>query len=173
MAGGGGGDFPIGLAILAGIGGLLILACGIGALVGQVRCTNVPEESGAKGFAVGAIICIVINFVTGVIGGAMQNQAVNSLGNLVSIIGSILFVLFIRQSARYLGDSQLASSASSFLIFGVVMVGMMIGVIVAAVAQIAVVAGILGFGMVIGFLVGFFWYLRLIKGLIGTIDQRS
>ena len=60
-AGGGGGadEFSAGMVILLIIGGLVAFGAGIGALVGQVKCTNVPEESGAKGYAVGAIVCIV------------------------------------------------------------------------------------------------------------------
>jgi predicted RNA-binding Zn-ribbon protein involved in translation (DUF1610 family) len=175
LAGGGGrDDFPAAMIVLFAIGGLVMFGAGIGALVGQVKCTNVPEESGAKGYAVGAIVCIVINFLTGFAAGAAQVPAIGALGNLVSIIGSILFVLFIRQSASFLGDERLASSAGRFLIFGVIMVlGTIAMFVVAAAAQAPALAGIVGLGLVIGFLVGFLWYVRLIKGLIDTIDQRA
>jgi hypothetical protein len=170
----GAGDPPIAAAIPLAIGGLVILGAAIGTIVGQVKCTNVPQSSGAKGYATGAIICMVANIFLGMVGGASQNEAISGLGSLVSMVGYILFILFIRRSAAYLNDHDLASSAGKFLIFGCVMfvVAMAAGVMAAVAAAPAMLA-ILGLAAVVGGLVAFVWYMKLIKSLMTRIDQRT
>jgi Flp pilus assembly protein TadB len=84
------------------------------------------------------------------------------------MIGYVCFVLFIRQSASYLGDHDLSSSASRFLIFAVsLFVGMFaLGVFIVLVPPIG---AILGLAILIGAIVLFVWYLRLIRSLMTTI----
>jgi hypothetical protein len=171
----GAGEPPVGVALILFLIGMLILfGAGIGTIVGQVKCTNVPQSSGAKGYAVGAIICMVANILLGMVGGAAQNQAISGLGSLVSMVGGILFILFIRRSAAYLNDHDLASSAGKFLIFGCVMFvfAMVMGVL-AAVAVAPALIVILVLGAIVGGLIAFVWYMKLIKSLMTTIDQRT
>jgi len=162
---------PAAMMIVFGIAGLVIMGSGIGILVGQVRCTNVPHESGAHGFAVGAILCLVANILLSLAGGATNSPALSGIGSLLSMIGSILFMLFIKRSATYLNNYELASSAKKFLIFGVVMfVGMIaLGILAAVGAPVLVL--IIGVGALVGGLISIAWSMRLIRGLMLTIDN--
>ena len=164
---------PVIVAIGLVLFGITCLVAGIGTIVGQVRCTNVPEESGAKGFANGAAICIVLNIVLSMAGTGSQNPALNGLGSLISMAGYILFILFIRRSAAYLDDADLATSAGRFLIFGVVTFFGVIAVIASAVAQIEILSLMLGVTLFVMGVAAFIWYLRLIKSLMTTIDLRT
>jgi hypothetical protein len=164
---------PIAFIVLIGIGGLVIFAAAIGTLVGQVKCSSVPAESGAKGLATGAALCIVGNVALSMIGGASEIPALNLLGSLLSLIGYLLFILFIRRAAASLSNFDLADSAGHFLMFGVAAFVFGIGLgVVGAIAQLPVLLGLLGLGLFVVGIVTFVWYLRLIKGLMTTIDER-
>lgn len=171
---GGGRDMPAGMIILFIVGGLAILGAAIAMLVGQVMCAGVPANSGARGFANGAVICLVLNFVLNMAGTSMHNQAVSGFGSLVSVVGHVLFILFIRQSATYLGNLELASSAGKFLVFGISLFACtFVGFFLAGAAGAPAIAGIVGIAVIIAGLIGFVWYLRLLKSLISTIDERT
>jgi hypothetical protein len=172
IAGQGGNDPPIIAILFLGVGMMVIFGAALGTLVGQIMCLNVPESSGAKGFIIGAVVCIAANFVLSLLGAAIP--PVGLLGNLASLVGSVLFLLFIRQSAIYFGNQQLADGAIRFLIFGVVAVVGAIGLgVMAAVSQNEAVIGILVIAGVVCAIVYFVWYLRLIKSLMETIDQQT
>ncbi|BBO34372.1 hypothetical protein PLANPX_3984 [Lacipirellula parvula] len=161
--------------IAGGIGGLLFVlvfvGAAIGIIVGQVRCTNAPQDSGARGLANGAAICMVLNIVLSMAGRGAQLPALNLLGSLLSAVGWILFILFIRQSASYLGNDDLARSAVRFLIFGVVCFFSAIGAVAVVVAQIEILSIVLGVTLLVMAIMAFIWLLRLLKGLMTTIDQ--
>jgi hypothetical protein len=171
VGGGGGGEPPMPAIIVLSLGGMVIIGAAIGILVGQALCASVPQHSGARGFAVGAIICVVLNFALSFISGATGIEALSGIAGLISIVGNILFVLFIRQAARYLGNQQLADSAVKFLIFAVALFGGAIAIGVAA-ALLPPVAAILGIAIGIGGLIMFVWFLRLLRSLMATIDAR-
>lgn len=174
VAGAGGGDPPIAAIILLGLGGLVMIGAGIGSFVGQIMCIGVPENSGARGLIIGAVVCTVANVLCSMVGGAADSQAISGLGSLLSIVGSILFILFIRQSAAYLGDQQLATSALRFLIFGVaVVVGAIVIGIMAGIAGVPALLAILGLAAIVCGIIYLVWYLRLIRGLMTTIDHRT
>lgn len=157
-----------------GIGGLTILGASIGMIVGQVRCASVPESSGARGFATAAAACILGNIVLSFVSGAAQIPALSLVSSLVSLIGVICFIMFIRRSADYLGNMDLARGAGNFLMFGVAMfVGIFVLGFLAAAAGGGAAVGIGGLVFFVMAIVGFIWYLRLIKALITTIDQQT
>jgi hypothetical protein len=167
-------DPPIAFFILLGIGGLTILAAGIGTIVGQILCISVPEYSGARGLVIGAVVCMVLNILFSMVGGATDNDAISGVGSLISLIGSILFILFMRRAATYLNDHQLASSAGKFLIFGIVLfVAIFFCAIVAGLLQQPAILAIVVIVVLVAALVGFVWYLRLIKSLMTVIDLRT
>jgi hypothetical protein len=171
IAGQGGNDMPIPAVLVIAIGAMVIFGAAIGVLVGQVMCLNVPESSGAKGFAIGAVVCIVANIGLSLIGGIVPPLGL--LGSLASIVGYVLFILFIRQSATYLGAPQLASSAFRFLMFGIAfIIGAMVLGFIAGVGGSEVLIALLGLAIVVCGLVSIVWYLRLIRSLMTTIDQR-
>jgi hypothetical protein len=176
MAGpqGGGAEPPMGAMIVVGLCGITILGAAIAVIVGQCMCTAVPELSGARGLAIGAAVCMVGNILFSFVGGAVANPAVSGLGSLVSIIGSVLFILFIRRAAMYLNDHQLATSAIRFIIFGVsLFVGFFVFAVVAGVLQMPAMFAVVGVVFIVAALVGFIWYMRLIKSLMTAIDLRT
>jgi hypothetical protein len=173
IAGAGGNNLPVVSIIALVLGGLVMFGAAIGTLVGQILCLSVPENSGAKGFIIGAIVCLVVNIVLSMAGGVADSQALSSLGSLVSIVGNVLFILFIRQSATYLRDAQLASSALRFLFFGIaVFIGVIMLAVAAGVAGVPALIALLGLVVIVCGLVYLVWYLRLLKGLMATIDHR-
>jgi hypothetical protein len=164
-------DPPAALMIAFGLAGLLVIGASIGILVGMVRCTNVPQESGAHGYAVGAIVCVVGNFLLSLAGSSADTEVLPAIGSLVSLIGWVLFILFIRRAAAYLRDYELASSAGKFLGFMVFMMGGAMALFLLAASGPPVLLGLGGFCVLIASLVGLIWFLRLVRGLRMTIDD--
>jgi hypothetical protein len=163
----------VGMMIVFGIAGIVMLCAGIASLVGYVMCAYVPEVSGAKKYITGSLFCMVINFMCGFISGAAGIEALSALGSLFSLGGWVMFILFIRHTAEYLGNQALASSAGRFLIFAVVMFVGAFGLGIAlAVAETPALLGILGLAAIIGGLIGFVWYVNMLQKLMTTIDER-
>jgi predicted RNA-binding Zn-ribbon protein involved in translation (DUF1610 family) len=165
-------DPPPVFAIAILVGALTVLGAGIGMLVGQVRCTNVPQESGAHGMALGSVVCFVGNFLLSLVGGAVQSPLIPGIATLMSLVGCILFVLFIRRSAQYLGDDDLTKSVTRYLWFTIVLIagGFIMVMLLAAEADDALV-GIAALFVLIGGLINFLWFIGLIRRLRITIDH--
>jgi hypothetical protein len=165
---------PLIMLVLIGIGGLVVLGSVIGMFVSYVYCTSVPEVSGARGFAVGALVCLVANTLLNIVGGVAHLESARLLGSLVSIVGWILFILFIRTTAAYLGNLDLAKSALRFLIFGGAFFALCFAVgFAAGAAQLPVLLGVLGLLVVVAGLVAFVWFMRLLQKLMQAIDERT
>jgi hypothetical protein len=113
---------------------------------------------------------MAVNFV----GSAAQIQSIRLLGSLISIIGWVLFMLFIRTTADYLGNNSLAKSAMRFLIFGASFLGgsIVLG-IVAGIGDLPILFGVIGLAIAVAVLFGFVWFMRILQGLMKTIDQRT
>ncbi len=164
---------PAEIAVVMGICGLVLLGAVIGTIVGQARCTSVPAETGARGFAIGAVLCAVANVVMATAGNVADQDGITTGGNLIAGIGTVLFALFIRRAAAYLGDNALAASAGRFLIFAIaIFVGAFLLGMFAAMMQAPIVLGVLGVAAVVAALISVVWYLRLIRWLRNTIDER-
>ncbi len=166
-------DPPPAIMIMFGLTAFVILGAGIATLVGYVFCTNVPEVSGARGFAVGSIVCMLANVLFAMVGAATHLPAINLLGSLLSIVGWVLFILFIRRTADYLGNSQLTKSTTRFLIFcGALLAGAFVMGFIAGAGHAPALLGVVSLIVVVAGLIGFVWYVNLIQGLMKTIDQR-
>jgi hypothetical protein len=164
------GDHPV-LLVVLGIGGFVVLFAVVGMFVGMVRCTNVPKESGAHGCASGAVVLIVGNILLTMAAGADESGAVSGLASLLSVVGWILFILFIKRSANYLRDYDLASSAGRFLwLFAAFFVGAFVLGVLSAVAGPALL-GVAALCAIVGVLGGFVWFLRLVRGLKLAIES--
>jgi hypothetical protein len=167
---GGGPDATAGILVL--IPALVILGAAIAIIVGQFMCCAVPEETGAKNFAMIAAICIIINIICSV--AAVALPPIQALGSLASLTGNILFILFLRKVALYLGNQELASSAMGFLVFLIVVVVVAVLISVgAAMSGTPALMGILGLLVIVGALVALVWYMRLLKRTVETIDTRG
>jgi hypothetical protein len=150
--------------------GLAVFGGVIGALIGQALCIAVPSQSGAKGFAIGATVCVVLNIALSILSQAVGDERLLSgVGGLISLVGNILFLLFIRQSASYLGNHDLTDSVVKFVIAAVALIvgAFAIGVTAVFMPAIAAIIGIL---LVIGLIILCVWYLRLLASLMATID---
>ncbi len=168
------GDPPIAMIVVFVLFWIVVLGAGIGSLVCYILCAFVPVVSGARKYVIGSLLCGLANFLLSVIGGATGIQAVSSVGSLFSIGSWVMFVLFIRHSATYLGNHDLATSAIRFIYFGIALfVGAFAFGVAMALAQAPVLLGILGLLAIVAALVALVWYLRLIQGLKSTIDQRT
>lgn len=153
-----GGDPPIPILIFMVICFVVIVGAGIASIVGHFLCASVPENTGAKGLAIGAAVCMVVNIII----------------NFASMIGMILFILFIRRTASYLNDESLAASAGRFLVFAIAMiVGMVVLFAFAMALDSEPVLIVLGIAMIVSAIVAVAWYLRLIRSLMTTIDLRT
>ena len=120
------------------------------------------------------VILLLTQFGLSMLGGALQIQAISSVGNLLSIVGYVLFVLFIRHTAAHLGNNELKASAGRFLIFAVIMFGVAVGVgVLAGINGTPALLVVLGLVMIVAFLIWFIWYLRMITSLMKTIDQQT
>jgi hypothetical protein len=167
---------PAALMILLIPIGLAVLIAGFAVLIGQARCASVPQQSGARGVAQGSAVCLVGYILLSMVGGAMQNPALSAVGGLLSLIGTVLFILFIRRSAAYLGNDELATSAARYLIF---CVGFIAGCFVLGFMAGAAGAGGEPFGLILGIVLlvcgiaAFIWYLRLIRTLMTTVEERT
>jgi len=174
------GDPPVPFLIAMGIGAFIIIGAAIAIFVGQFMCAAVPERSGARGFALGAAICFIVNFLLNLVGGSIDSDGLSSFGSLFNLAGCVLSILFIRASAKYLNNQELASSAAKYLIFGVVMFVLMfiagvaagVGMAAGGGGGAAIVFGVLGIAAIVALLVAIIWYLRLISSLMKTIDAR-
>jgi predicted RNA-binding Zn-ribbon protein involved in translation (DUF1610 family) len=163
---------PAAFMIAFAIGGLVILIAGIGMLVGQVRCTNVPPESGAHGMAVGSVVCTTGYIFMSMLGGALNTEGLTVVAGLLSMVGWFLFILFIRRSAQYLGDDELASNVAKFLWFAVILIASgFVMIVLAATNGSDVLIGVVALFFVIGGLINFLWFIRLIRAIRITIDH--
>ncbi len=78
-------------------------------LAGPLFCLAVPSETGAKGLIIGAVGLQVIGIVLTVLQRSMANRlpiTTAALGNLAAFLSSILFVMFMRKLASYIGRAR-------------------------------------------------------------------
>lgn len=121
------------LAVIAGIvSGLLALLSIIFGLIGAGMCCRAPARTGAKGLAMGSMICdaifafsIILVFLLAIIAAGMRRNgeflgflalAVTIIGSLCFITGQILMNLFLSRMAHHVQDPRLASSAITNLV---------------------------------------------------------
>jgi hypothetical protein len=128
---------------------LVSLAATILILIGLCLCCAAPEESGAKGQAIGMLVCFVFLVLLVLVGvllwmgmrerdpfgrppawgrppGNDLSILILSLGGLAAILQAvqqILFVLFLRGTASYFQDESLVKSTGVFLILFVIFLG--------------------------------------------------
>jgi hypothetical protein len=161
--------------VLIIIPALVIVGAAIGIVVGQFMCCAVPPESGAKAFALTAAFCIIANILSNIgaaaAKGSEMEDVISGIGGLASLVGNIMFILFIRKIARHLGNEVLASSAMKFLLFLVaIVVGAIVFMVLTMVAQAPALMAVFGIAAFVLMIVAFIWYLRLLGNSVQTID---
>jgi hypothetical protein len=110
--------------------------------IGTCMCCSVPTESGAKGLAIGSMLCLILyvllilfavfmllalgfNRGPGFGGGPEPGAVVLFMGLwivaiLLGITSHILFVLFLRSVARFFGNESVAGSCIGYLVLSLV-----------------------------------------------------
>ena len=90
-------------------------------LIGPLFCLAVPSETGAKSWIVGAVcfqlLGLGLTLVNGVMPGALP-PIFRSAGSLAALISSILFMMFMRRLATYIGRGDLSAKAVNILVLG-------------------------------------------------------
>jgi len=112
----------------------VLFAAGL-AVAGQLSACRAPDDSGARGLAIGAVLCLVLNLILlamlPLLGDNVQFQGRSGLSpNVITFLGYlvqglqllqfVLFQLFLRQTAASLGGLMLARNVVVFLIVSLV-----------------------------------------------------
>jgi hypothetical protein len=175
---------------LGGAGTLAVLPVSpLLGITGSILCCWVPPRTGARplimtslGLYAGSLLLTLVAFL---VAGTVSFRTVEAdsaaalvftlLGMACSLAGFILFLLFLRRLAFFLGDTSTGDEAMSLLIFFIILtVGGILGLyllmaLAFAAGQIAgtviLIAGIVAYSI---FTIKF---LQLILALIGTIRQ--
>jgi hypothetical protein len=157
----------------------LLLGYGLN-LVGTFMCLATPEETGAKGMITTSVIITVVSLVLTIVNFIVNNNAVAGVAGILSVIGGICFILFLKRLAGFIGALHLEQRARSILIALAVGVGFLILLLVLMVgmepnaprAGGGILAGIAITSLVltIGGLVVFVMYANLINNLRKAIQ---
>lgn len=190
------------VAIFAFVGALTGLVANILFTVGQCMCCAAPPESGAKGQAVGSVICLFVGIGLGLIGLVFMIVGADRVGrgpgggpivmgiglwlltSVLFIVSHVLLVIFIRNVGRYFRNQQLASGTGTYLIMTGVFVGffllaMFLSVIMNTAgrqpdqAALGALLAILAVGLVIFALVLFLYFLDLLARTRATITRAT
>lgn len=121
------------LAVFALVG-LSFLAAEILKLIGAILMLQAPEVSGAKGFAIAALISQIVLMAGPFLscaGGMAQVSAVNNVSSLLQMIASVTWIvmvlLFIHKVGSYLKSEALCREVVSFAIWIGVSIGIGVG----------------------------------------------
>ena len=165
----------------SGVGtvGVLALALGLGmmlgvflGLIGRICCLAIPQESQARGL----IYAAVAFDLAAIAGGGLSYIFVipfwpQRLGNLLTLIATVLFVLFLNRVSAYIQRPDLAGAAKSLVVMGAVVfvLGIAVAVAVAFIGSIAGLAGLVVLAIMILMLLR---YVRLLSNLRKAILER-
>ncbi len=119
-----------------GLMGLLLLGTSIVLLalllfVGQIFCTAVPQETGAKTLAIAAVALQGIAFAVSLLAffnplGTLGLLGLQMVGNLASVVSLVCFLLFMRKVALYIDRPDVANRAIRALTVGTLSVALLL-----------------------------------------------
>ncbi len=180
----GGDEQPPFLPIALGVSTVAILIAGIGLIVGQGLCMNVPKSSGAHGYAVGAFVAMIASVMLSFASVSAQGDSLRLARSLATLAGMLLFLLFIRKAADALGAIDVARSAGRLASFGLVLAVTLLVSLFLMMAAVRgsqgeriedssslAVLGIVSLVALIGVFVAVIWFLRVLRGLRTAIDR--
>lgn len=135
--------------IIAGVC-ILVAAAGassLGYLVGMILCVFAPERR-ARGYMIGYLVCTAANVVLGCLQGffsaAMQPRGpvrgpnigmfvamlvLYGISVIISFVGVVLFLMFLRRIAELFDNQKLARNATHFLIYQGIWILLMLGLV--------------------------------------------
>jgi hypothetical protein len=149
-------------AVLMGLG---IIAGTITGLVGRIFCLDVPEATNARPLIYSAVGCDVIAMLITVVSWipAVPEQ-ISRIPNLLSLVATLLFIIFMKRIANFIRQPQLAERAQSLVTWGIVVFLLVLGMALLVIVA-GPVAGLLGLVALVLALVVFLRYVRLILDL--------
>jgi hypothetical protein len=151
--------FTLGISLVAG---MLDVA-------GKLLCLAVPEKSRSSGIISASVACTLSSLIIGLVGqfSPAIGSELKALGGLLSALAYILFLIFLRRLAMYIGHLELAANAWSILIASVLVAtayaGLLAMVASGVAASLPLPFIILGLGLAA--LVVFILYANLITYL--------
>ena len=118
-------------ADIVGVWGIAMISMMIAAfccwfllVLGPWFCLGVPTATGAKGLIIGSVLCSGVGLLYSVavaITLVPQSATIGMVANVLGAVGSVLFILFMRRLAVYIGRDDLVRRANRVLILGAVM----------------------------------------------------
>ena len=159
---------------------LIVLGGAIAIVVGQIMLAWIPEVTGARTQGLILAICALGSIVIGLLGGVQvreqQNNGLDGISSLLNLVVVVVFPIFVKKVAGYLGSEQLRKTAVRYLWFlgGSFLMLFVIGASLSEKKEAPasldegteVFLGIVILGFVIVWLI---WYMRLIRGLRDAI----
>ncbi|MCP4175309.1 MAG: hypothetical protein GY758_31565 [Fuerstiella sp.] len=147
---------PVGLLVM-GSGPLMLIVGTILGLVGKIKCLAVPETVQTTGVIYTAVVCDVLVLLITVAGWfVVLPTIVDSAHGLLSLLASVLFVVFLKRIAVHIQDGQSEKRAGFLLKLCIA------NVIVLAVCLIVPPLAIVALILIV---VMFFTYIRLLLSL--------
>ena len=181
VAGGAGdGVFPF----VIGAAAMGIVAACILMFAGPLVCLAVPSESGARGLIIGSVVFQLANLSYVIVLQFLPVEipaAVDLVLSLLGLVGTVLFILFMKKLAEYIGRERLAARARNLLITLAVLVALGAVVVAAAVAEAlegfpvgipGMATVLLGLVVVVLGLIVFVMYANLIDALRKALRRR-
>ena len=149
------------MLIVAGV--WAVLAGTILATVGRIMCLRVPERIGARWLIFAAVACDLVVIAISIADQVTElPEAVGGISAILSLATLILFVLFVKAVATFVGQPHLAEDANAVIIATVVailsIVGMAVAVVTAPLLVFVCILVLLG-----SMLFGLFKYLNLLQ----------
>lgn len=102
-------------AIVFFLAGVILLATAL-RVVGMLLCLAVPDESGAKGLIIAALVLMICAVVADLSTLVVQTgPPIELVSRLLGLLGWIFFILFLRKTSQFIGRADLAAQAGSLL----------------------------------------------------------
>lgn len=168
----------------------LAAGCWLNVVVGQMLCIGVPSETGARGYAAGAVCCFAANAVAQVVmylGGSPWMLLISLAAGIAQLFCQ---VLFIAEIADYFTYEPLSTSAWKYIKFNatallapIVLVairmfqatvqGMILGTPASAMVLpfMGCAAALLAIAQMVALPISAVWYLKLIDETRDVIDR--
>ncbi len=119
----------------------VLIVAGLLNLVGGIFCLATPSETGAQGLIYASVGCQVLSVIINLAAtfGAIPADALKTAAytqQLLALISSVTFVLYLRRLSLFIGRTDLAQRAVTLLILGAMMIGLIVVLIVGAVLAV-------------------------------------
>ena len=159
----------------------LSLLSNVMAIIGKFYCLQVPEKAQASTLiflsVAFSVLSVLIQVGAAIPATAMLVQPIAPASSLFVMVGYVIFLIFLRRLAEYLGRMVLAARARSILVWSfllsAVTIAGMAAVMTAATQEIKIVGGLVLFAASIIALVQFVRYVNLLPALRSAIENHA